>query len=83
MIGVNVLQFSQAVVPTAGANGASGGEMALAIGKGFEPGQLAKLKDACGFSTTQQILAIWQVIQAMKGKSFNTYRNNIAKAIDT
>ena len=83
MIGVNVLQFSQAAVPTAGAGGASGGEMALAIGKGFKPDQLAKLKDACGFSTTQQILAIWQVIQAMKGKSFNTYRNNIAKAIDT
>ena len=53
-----MFQISQAVAPTVGAGGASGSDTALANGKGFDPDQLAKLKDACGVSTTQQIPTI-------------------------
>jgi hypothetical protein len=81
-IGSNMLQFSQAVAPQAGVAAATGGDTALAMGKGFNQDQIAKLKDACGVRNAQQILALWSpVIQATKGKSIDTYWAHIAKAI--
>ena len=81
-IGTNMLQFSQAVNPTGGPVGATGSETALATGKGFDQDQIAKLKDACGVPNAQQIPAIWSVIQATKGKSFDSYRAHIAKSLE-
>ena len=54
-IGKNMMQFSQAIIPVAGAGGAMEGETALATGKGYDQDQIAKLKDACGVSNAQQI----------------------------
>jgi len=62
--------------------GATGGDTALATGKGFNQDQIAKLKDACGVRNAQQIPAIWSVIQSTKGKSFDTYRAHIAKSLE-
>jgi hypothetical protein len=81
-IGTNMLQFSQAVNPTGGAAGATDSETALATGKGFKQDQIAKLKDACCVLNAQQIPAIWSVIQATKGKSFDSYRAHIAKSLE-
>ena len=58
IIRTNMMQFSQAVTPTGGAAGSTGGETALATGKGFDQDQIAKLKDACGVRNAQQIPAI-------------------------
>ncbi len=82
-IGSSMMQFSQAITPTVAAAGATGGKTALATGKGFNQDQIAKLKDACGVRSAQQIPPIWSVIQATNGKSFDTYRAYIAKAINT
>jgi hypothetical protein len=82
-IGSNMLQFSQAVAPQGGVAAATGGDTALATGKGFDQDQIAKLKDACGVRNAQQIPALWSVIQATKGKSIDTYRAHIAKAIES
>jgi hypothetical protein len=81
-IGTNMMQFSQAVTPTGGAAGTTGGDTALATGKGFDQDQIAKLKDACGVRNAQQIPAIWSVIQSTKGKSFDTYSVCIAKSLE-
>jgi hypothetical protein len=82
-IGSNMMQFSsQAITPTGGGAGATGGETALATGKGFDQDQIAKLKDACGVCNAQQIPAIWSVIQSTKGKNFDTYRAHLAKSIN-
>jgi hypothetical protein len=80
-IGSNMLQFSQAIAPQGGVATATGGDTALATGKGFDQDQIAKLKDACGVRNAQQIPAPWSVIQATKGKRIDTYRAHIAKAI--
>ena len=77
-----MLHFSQAVTPTGGAAGATGSETALATRKGFDQDQIAKLKDACGVRNAQHIPAIWSVIQAIKGKSFDSYRAHIAKSLE-
>jgi hypothetical protein len=82
MIGANMMQFSQAISPQGGGLMATGADTALATGKGFDQDQIAKLKDACGVLNAQQILAIWSVIQATKGKSIDAYRAHIAKAIN-
>jgi hypothetical protein len=82
-IGSSMMQLSQAITPTVGATGATGGKTALATRKGFNQDQIAKLKDACGVRSAQQIPPIWSVIQATKEKSFDTYRAYIAKAINT
>ncbi len=81
-IGTNMMLFSQAVTPTGGAVGATGGDTALATGKGFNQDQIAKLKDACGVCNAQQIPAIWLVIQSTTGKSFDTYCAHIAKSLE-
>jgi hypothetical protein len=65
-----------------GAAGATGGKTALTTGKGFDQDQIAKLKDACSIRNAQQIPPIWSVIQASKGKRFDTYRAHLAKSID-
>ena len=75
-----MMQFSQAVTTTGGAAGATGGDTALATGKGFNQDQIVKLKDACGVQNAQQIPIIWLVIQSTKGNSFDTYRAHIAKS---
>jgi hypothetical protein len=75
-IGSNMMQLSQAITPTGGGAGATGGETALATGKGFDQDKSTKLKDACGIRNAQQIPAIWSVIQSTKGKSFDTYRTH-------
>jgi hypothetical protein len=82
-IGSNMLQFSQAIAPQGGVAAATGGDTALATGKGFNQDQIAKLKDACGVRNAQQIPALWSVIQATKGKSIDTYWAHIAKAIES
>jgi hypothetical protein len=81
-IGANMMQFSQAISPHGGVTIAGGTDIALASGKGFDQDQIAKLKDTCGVCNTQHIPAIWSVIQSTKGKSIDTYRAHIAKAID-
>ena len=81
-IGANMMQFSQTVTPTVGTAGTTGGDTALATGKGFNQDQIAKLKDACGVRNAQQIPTIWSVIQSTKGRSFDTYRAHIAKSLD-
>jgi hypothetical protein len=60
-----------------------GTNTALTTRKGFNQDQIAKLKDACGVCNAQQIPAIWSAIQATKGKSIDTYRTHIAKAINS
>ena len=57
-IGSSMMQFSQAITPTGGGAGATGGETALATGKGFDQDQIVLLKDACGIRNAQQIPAI-------------------------
>jgi hypothetical protein len=81
-IGTNMMQFSQAVTLAGGVAGATGGDTALATGKGFDQDQIAKLKDACGVRNAQQIPSIWSVIQSTKGKSVDTYRAHIAKSLE-
>jgi len=81
-IGTNMMQFSQAVAPTGGAAGATGGDTALATRKGFNQDQIVKLRDACGVRNAQQIPVIWSVIQSTKGKSFDTYCAHIAKSLE-
>ena len=63
-IGTNMMQFSQAVTPTVGAAGATGGDTALATGKGFDQDQIAKLKGACGVRNAQQIPVIAPTLQS-------------------
>ncbi len=57
-------------------SGSGGGEFrqqkALATRKGFNQDQIAKLQDACGVCNAQQILSIWAVVRASRGKSFDT-----------
>jgi hypothetical protein len=81
-IGSNMMQFSQSIAPQVGVVEATGGKTALATGKGFNQDQIAALKDACGVRNAQQIPPIWSVIQASKGKSFNTYCAHLAKSIN-
>ncbi len=81
-IGSNMMQFSQSIAQQVGAAGATGGKTALATGKGFNQDQITKLKDACGNCKAQQIPPIWSVIQASKGKSFDTYGAHLAKSIN-
>jgi hypothetical protein len=80
--GTKMMQFSQAVAPQGGAMGLTGNETDLSTGRGFDQGQIAKLKDACGVCNAQQIPPIWSVIHASKGKSFNTYRAHLTKSVN-
>ncbi len=64
-----MMQFSNAITPQVAATAGTGGETALATGKGFDQDQIAKLKDVCGVPNAQHIPAIWLVIQATKGKA--------------
>jgi hypothetical protein len=73
---------NQAVAPQGGGQGLLGNKTALSTGKRFNLDQIAKLKEACGINNVQQIPAIWSVIQATKGKSFNSYRAHLAKSVD-
>jgi hypothetical protein len=82
-IGTNMMQFSQAISPHRGVTIAGGTDTALASSKGFDQDQIAKLKDTCGVFNAHHIPAIWSVIQSTKGKSIDTYRTHIAKAIDS
>jgi hypothetical protein len=82
-IGANMMQFSQAAAPQGGSVELTVGKTVLATGKGFDQDQIAKLKDACGIRNAQQIPAVWLVIQATNGKSIDTYRMHIAKAINS
>ena len=60
-----------------------GGNTALATGKSFNQDQIAKLKDVCGVHVGAHIPTIWAVIQASKGKSYDSYRTHIAKAMES
>ncbi len=64
-VGSSMLQFTQAVLPSAVAGPAT----PLEMGKGFNKDQIAKLKDACGVIHARAIPNIWFVIQSTKGKS--------------
>ncbi len=82
-IGANMMQFSQVMAPILAAAGTTGNDTALARGKGFDQDQIAKLQDACGIRNAQQIPPIWLVIQASKGKSFDTYCAHLAKFVES
>jgi hypothetical protein len=82
IIGMNMMQFSNAIAPQVAAATGTGGKTTLATGRGFNQDQIAKLKDVCGIPNPQHIPAIWSVIQATKGKSVNSYRAHLAKSID-
>jgi hypothetical protein len=81
-VGTMMMHLNQAVAPQGGGQGISGNKTALSTGKGFDQDQVEKLKDACGVRNAQQILAIWSVIQATKGKSFYSYHAHTAKSVD-
>jgi hypothetical protein len=81
-IGTTMMQFSNAIAPQVAATAITGSETTLATSKGFDQDQIAKLKDVCGVRNAQHIPAIWSVIQATKGKSFDSYRAHLAKSID-
>jgi hypothetical protein len=81
-VGTTMMHLNQVVAPQGGGQGISGNKTALSTGKRFDQDQVAKLKDACGVRNAQQIPAIWSVIQATKGKSFESYRAHIAKSVD-
>ena len=84
MLATNMLQFSQNIAAQVGTAAPIGsGDMALATGKGFDQDQIAKLKDVCGVRVGAHIPTIWAVIQASKGKSYDFYRANISKAMET
>ncbi len=68
--------------PPMGGRGTQGQLKCLSTGKGFDQDQIVKLKDACGVCNAQQIPPIWSVIQASKGKSFDTYRAHLSKSVD-
>jgi len=71
-----MLQFTQAVLPSA----AAGPATPLETGKGFDKDQIAKLKDACGvMDAPRTIPNIWVIIQSTKGKSFDSYRAHLSK----
>ncbi len=57
-IGDNMMQFSQALTPVLTGGVMAGNDMALAMGKGFDQDQIAKLRDACGVQNAQQIPTI-------------------------
>ncbi len=81
-VGTTMMHLNQAVAPQGGGQGLLGNKTALSTGKGFDQYQVAKLKDACGVHNAQQILAIWSVIQATKGKRYDSYRAHIAMSVD-
>jgi len=84
MFAANMLQLSQNIVSQAGtATPGGGSDTALANGKGFDQDQIAKLKDVCGVRTAANIPAIWSIIQASKGRSYDTYRAHLSKSMDT
>jgi hypothetical protein len=74
-----MLQFTQAVLPSA----AAGPATPLKTRKGFDKDQIAKLKDACGVIDTRAIRNIWFVIQSTKGKSFDSYRAHLSKSTES
>ncbi len=76
-VGSSMLQFTQAVLPSA----AAGPATPLEMGKGFNKDQIAKLKDTCGVIDAHAIPNIWFVIQLTKGKSCDSYRAHLSKSI--
>ena len=84
MLATNMLQFSQNIAAQVGMAAPTGvGDTALATGKGFDQDQIAKLKDVCGVRVGANIPTIWAVIQACKGKIYDSYRAHIAKAMES
>ena len=84
ILATNMLQFSQNIAAQVGTAAPIGsGDMALATGKGFDQDQIAKLKDVCGVRVGAHIPTIWAVIQASKGKSYDSYCAHISKAMET
>jgi hypothetical protein len=81
-IGTTMMHLNQTVALQGGGQGLLGNKTALSTGKGFDQDHVAKLKDACGVRNAQQIPAIRSIIQATKGKSFDSYRTHIAKSVD-
>jgi hypothetical protein len=83
MLATNMLQFSQNIATQVGTVAPiGGGNTALATGKGFDQDQIAKLKDVCGVHLGAHIPTIWAVIQASKGKSYDSYRAHISNAME-
>jgi hypothetical protein len=78
-VGSSMLQFTQAVLPSA----AAGPATPLEMGKGFNKDQIAKLKDACGVIDARAIPKIWFIIQSTKGKSFHSYRAHLSKSTES
>jgi hypothetical protein len=80
-IGANMMQLSQAMTPILAVAGTAGNDTALATGKGFDQGQIAKLREACGICNAQLIPPIWAMIHGSKGKSFDTFCAHLAKSV--
>jgi hypothetical protein len=55
----------------------------LEMSKGFDWDQIAKLKDVCGVMSAKDILNIWSVIQATKGKAYDSFRDHLKKSIES
>ena len=83
MLATNMLQLSQNIAAQAGMGAPIGdGDTALAIGKGFDQDQIAKLKDICSVCMGAHIPTIWAVIQSSKGKSYDSHPAHISKAME-
>ncbi len=84
-VGQGIMQFSQAVATQATTGGTAalgqGATTPLEASKGFNRDQIAKLNDACGVTSAKDIPHIWFVIQATKGKAYDTYRERLKKSI--
>jgi hypothetical protein len=77
-VGSSVLQFTQAILPSA----ATGPATPLEMGKGFNKDQIAKLKDACGVIDARTIPNIWFIIQLTTGKSCDSYWAHLSKSTE-
>ncbi len=82
-VGQGMMQFSQAVATqaTTGGTASLGQATPLESSKGFDRDQIEKLKDACGVMSAKDIPNIWYVIQTMRGKAYDTYRDHLKKLI--
>ncbi len=86
LLASTVGQGMMAVATQSGGGGAGllgQGTTPLDMSKGFDRDQIAKLKDAYGVALAKDIPNIWSIIQEMKEKAYNTYRDHLKKSIES
>ena len=59
------------------------GTTPLKMSRGFDQDQIAKLKDACGVMSANDIPNIWSVIHMTKAKAHDSYRDYLKKSIES